>query len=137
MTAPSASGPGGRDDERYGSLPERLSTTFEQQADRFEPSNDAYARLAEAVNRQTPASPVERFGGWLRPALATMAVVGIAGVGAVALQGRNGTPLDTASGGEVASDAAGSADADDGEQDSAASDASTDDALQALSLIHI
>ena len=100
-----------RDDAAFGRLPERLAVAFDQQAERFEPSNDAYARLAEAVNQQAPATGVDRVGGWFRPALATLAVIGIAGVGALALQSRNGTPLDTAAGEGSGSEVADPADA--------------------------
>lgn len=68
-----------------GELTTRLSNAFSEQADRFEPSNDSYRLLAEAVDQR--AKP--RQTRWVRPLAAAAAVVTVAGLGVSLLAGQN------------------------------------------------
>ncbi len=69
----------GFDDQRFEALTERLSAGLSAQADRVEPSKNAYASLATAV---AEATTTERpFSNWLRPlATITTAFVAIAAI---------------------------------------------------------
>ncbi len=61
-----------------------LSMALRDQADRFEPSNDAYRRLAEAVNdRRRPMA-----GRWVRPVVAAAAVMAAVGLTVALLAGQ-------------------------------------------------
>ncbi len=97
-----------RSERRDDQLPERLSAAFRSQAERFEPSHDSYARLAEAVNRPVRQSPALT---WLRPAIATVAVAVAAGAGIGTLLLRADDVQSVGTGpGDVAATAPGDAD---------------------------
>ena len=65
-------------------LTTELSMALRDQADRFEPSNDAYRRLAEAVDdRRRPMA-----GRWVRPVVAAAAVMATVGLTVALLAGQ-------------------------------------------------
>ena len=83
------------DDQDFTSLADRLGSAFNDQADRFEPSNDAYARVAEAVGE---AQQGPRSVGWFRPLAAAAAVVATVGIGAMALSTQGSQSVGTSPG---------------------------------------
>ena len=82
-------------DGRFTSLTDSLGSAFESQADRFEPSNNAYASLAEAVNAHDPSVRSTRTIGWFRPALAAAAAVVAVGGGATLLANQQPQSVNT------------------------------------------
>lgn len=82
-------------DEGFGSLTDRLGSAFTDQADRFEPSHNAYAKVAEAV---TQAQQPTRATGWLRPLAAAAAVAGVVGVGGIVLSTQGSQSVGTGPG---------------------------------------
>lgn len=79
-------------DEQFDELGDRLSQAFSQQADRFEPSHDAYAKVAEAVaGRQKPS----RVIGWFRPVAVAAVVLGVVAVGGIVISAQGSQSVDT------------------------------------------
>ena len=88
-------------DGRYTALTGNLGSAFQAQADRFEPSNDAYAKLAHAVTQeQDRRASQSRSLGWFRPLAAAAAVVAVVGVGGVFVANQGSQSLDTGPGGD-------------------------------------
>jgi uncharacterized protein YraI len=105
-------------DGRFTALTGNLGSAFQAQADRFEPSNDAYAKLAHAVTEdQDRRANQSRAVGWFRPLAAAAAVVAVVGVGGVFVANQGSQSLDTGPGGDDGTAAAEVASEEQGESD--------------------
>ncbi len=85
---------------RFTSLTGSLGSAFQSQADRFEPSNDAYTKLAQAVSQdQDRRGRNIRTIGLFRPMVAAAAVVATVGIGGTIIASQGSQSVDTGPGG--------------------------------------